>query len=83
MEIVVWQPPAGAAAGRCRLVKRGRVVVGWAEIGVRARPGGALVTWLEDVRVAALPRLFDGVTADAGRLMFAREVDHLLGVRSR
>ncbi|MCA1217328.1 SRPBCC family protein [Streptomyces sp. 8L] len=78
MEIVVWQPPAEGRAGRCRLEKRGRVVTGWAEIRVRAEAGKTRVTWLEEVRVAALPRLFDGVTADAGRLMFGREVDHLL-----
>ncbi|WP_407563074.1 SRPBCC family protein [Streptomyces sp. 184] len=35
MEVVAWSPPgAGRAAGRCRLVKRGRVVRGWAEIEV-------------------------------------------------
>ncbi|MCF3964016.1 SRPBCC family protein [Streptomyces fuscigenes] len=82
MEIVAWEPPAGGRPGRCRLEKRGRVVRGWAEIGVRAAPGGARVAWLEEVRVAGLPRLFDGVTADAGRLMFGREMDHLLGLPS-
>ncbi|GAA3717451.1 SRPBCC family protein [Streptomyces tremellae] len=81
MEVVVWEPPADGRAGRCRLEKRGRVVRGWAEIRVGAVDGGARVAWTEDLRVAGLPRLFDGVTADAGRLMFGREVDHLLRVR--
>ncbi|WP_329459223.1 SRPBCC family protein [Streptomyces sp. NBC_01497] len=78
MEVVVWRPPSDGRMGRCRLEKRGRVVLGWAEIGVRAEAGRTRVAWLEDVRIAAAPRLFDGVTADAGRLLFGREVDHLL-----
>ncbi|WP_159776512.1 SRPBCC family protein [Streptomyces sp. HM190] len=34
MEVVVWQPPEEGRAGLCRLVKRGSLVRGWAEIEV-------------------------------------------------
>ncbi|WP_030901986.1 hypothetical protein [Streptomyces sp. NRRL F-5126] len=82
MEIVVWCPPDDGGAGRCRLEKRGRTVRGWAEIRVRGDGAGVTrVSWVEDLRVAFLPHLFDGVTADAGRLVFGREVDHLLSAR--
>ncbi len=43
MEVVTWQPPAEGRPGRCRLVKLGTFVTGWAEIEVhpasRERPG--------------------------------------------
>src|SRR5947208_12509329 len=34
MEVVEWEPPQDGSAGRCRLVKRGRVMTGWAELSV-------------------------------------------------
>ncbi|MFC0602359.1 SRPBCC family protein [Streptomyces palmae] len=78
MEVVRWTPPAPDRPGHCRLVKRGTRVIGWAEIEVRAVPGGSLVSWQEDARVRGLPRLFDAPTAWAGRLVFGRVVRHLL-----
>ncbi|MFI8103168.1 SRPBCC family protein [Streptomyces sp. NPDC086023] len=81
MEVVAWAPPADGAAGRCRLVKRGRVVLGWAEIEVRpARDGGggAEVVWLEEVRLRGVPRLLDAPVALAGRALFGRALDRLL-----
>ncbi|MEU3790995.1 SRPBCC family protein [Streptomyces fructofermentans] len=80
MEITVWRPPGGSAAGLCRLVKRGRTVTGWAEIEVGAGPGGrgSRVVWREDAGVRGLPRAADPVVARAGRLMFGRAVDRLL-----
>jgi Polyketide cyclase / dehydrase and lipid transport len=80
MEVVAWQPPVRGHEGRCLLEKRGRIIRGWAAISVRAGTGGTRVSWVEDLRIAAVPRLFDGVTADVARLMFGREVDHLLRV---
>ncbi|MFK0253637.1 SRPBCC family protein [Streptomyces sp. NPDC090445] len=79
MEVVVWQPPAGTAAGRARLVKHGRAVLGWAEIEVRPlAAGGTEVRWREELRVRGLGRAFDPLVAAAARLLFARVVARLL-----
>ncbi|MCI3223100.1 SRPBCC family protein [Streptomyces sp. NP-1717] len=82
MEIVRWEPPAPGSPGRCRLEKRGRTVMGWAEIEVAETGAGAagrtLVTWSEELRFGFLPRFLDGVTARTGRVVFGRVVDGLL-----
>ncbi|MFI1213438.1 SRPBCC family protein [Streptomyces sp. NPDC020802] len=79
MEVVVWRPPLDGGPGLCRLVKRGSLVVGWAEIEViPAAGGGARVVWREELGVRGLPRAFDPVLASAGRRMFGRAVDRLL-----
>ncbi|MCM2417431.1 SRPBCC family protein [Streptomyces sp. RKAG293] len=78
MEVVRWEPPAPGGTGRCRLEKRGTVVVGWAEIEVGARDTGSRIVWREDLRVRRLPRLFDGLTVRSGRLMFGRAITGLL-----
>ncbi len=74
MEIVAWREPSF-----CRLEKRGRVVTGWAEVLVEARPVGSRVTWREDLHVRGLPRALDGVTRAVSTRVFARVVDRLLG----
>ncbi|MZD07536.1 SRPBCC family protein [Streptomyces sp. SID5785] len=74
MELVAWQPPR-----RCRMEKRGRLVRGWAEFEVRARPGGgARVEWHEELRVRGVPAVADPVLATAGRLLFGRALKSLL-----
>ncbi|MFE6336042.1 SRPBCC family protein [Streptomyces sp. NPDC057806] len=79
MEVTVWRPPAEDAPGLCRLEKRGRVVLGWAEIEVRPGPGGrARVVWREELRVRLLPGLFDRPLRAAGRWMFGRAANRLL-----
>ncbi|MFF0728536.1 SRPBCC family protein [Streptomyces sp. NPDC004134] len=85
MEVVEWSPPgAGRAVGRCRLVKRGRVVLGWAEIevyGPRAGTGdagAARVVWREELGVRGLPRALDPVVAWTARRVFGRVLDGLL-----
>lgn len=84
MEVVRWEPPApGRDSGYCRLEKRGRVVLGWAEIRVRAEapapPGGrSRVEWREEVRLRGLPRRLDPLLRRAGRLLFGRTVRRLL-----
>ncbi|GLF97083.1 SRPBCC family protein [Streptomyces yaizuensis] len=78
MEVVRWEPPDGAAAGRCRLEKRGQAVTGWAEIEVRAAGAGSVVVWTEDLRIGPLPRLLDPLTARVGRRVFGRALDGLL-----
>ncbi|WP_432072291.1 SRPBCC family protein [Streptomyces wuyuanensis] len=79
MEVVRWEPPAAGRPGHCRLEKRGRVVLGWAEIEVRKSPAGTVVTWTEDLRVRRLPDAAGPVLARAGRRVFGRAVDGLLG----
>ncbi|MFF8726139.1 SRPBCC family protein [Streptomyces sp. NPDC015171] len=79
MEVTVWRPPADGEGGLCRLEKRGRTVLGWAEIEVRPGPGGrSRVVWREELRVRFLPRVFDGVLERASRLMFGRAANRLL-----
>jgi len=77
MEVVAWDAPR-----YCRLEKRGRIMLGWAALSVDPLgPGRSKVTWAENIRVRALPRLFDGLTAFASRRLFARVVDGLLSPR--
>jgi hypothetical protein len=79
MEVTVWRPPADGEAGLCRLEKRGRMVLGWAEIEVRPGPGGrSRVEWREEVRIRFLPRAFDGVLERTARTVFGRAVNRLL-----
>ncbi|MFF7210295.1 SRPBCC family protein [Streptomyces sp. NPDC008238] len=79
MDVVRWEPPEAGRPGRCRLEKRGRTVLGWAEIEVWPREGGgSRVVWREDLRVRPLPGVFDRPTAWAGRLLFGRALDGLL-----
>ncbi|MET8949126.1 SRPBCC family protein [Streptomyces sp. NPDC004542] len=79
MEVTVWRPPGDGESGLCRLVKRGRVVLGWAELEVRPGPGGrARVVWREELRVRWLPSAFDRPLAAAARTVFGRTADALL-----
>ncbi|BCL23824.1 SRPBCC family protein [Streptomyces tuirus] len=79
MEITVWQPPKDGTAGVCRLEKRGRVVLGWAELEVRPGPGGRTrVIWREEIRIRFLPSLFDGVVRRSSRHVFGRALNRLL-----
>jgi hypothetical protein len=79
MEVTVWQPPEDGAPGMCRLEKRGRVVLGWAELEVRPGPGGRTrVVWREEIRVRVVPSLFDGVVRHSARYVFGRALNRLL-----
>ncbi|HTZ45455.1 MAG TPA: SRPBCC family protein [Jatrophihabitans sp.] len=71
MTVTEWQPPDGGTPGRCRVVKRGRWLTGWAEIEVRPEPGGCRLSWVEDVRTRWTPRWADPVAAAAGDRLFA------------
>ncbi|MFJ3231941.1 SRPBCC family protein [Streptomyces sp. NPDC086787] len=80
MEVTLWRPPRDGEPGLCRLVKRGRVVLGWAELEVQPGPGGGTrVLWREELRVRGLPGAFDPVLVRASRAVFGRAVDDLLG----
>lgn len=86
MEVVAWSPPgAGRARGRCRLVKRGRVVRGWAEIEVggpeadaRDGAGAVRVVWREELGVRGVPRALDPLVTWTARRVFGRVLDGLL-----
>jgi hypothetical protein len=79
MEVTVWRPPTDDGPGFVRLVKRGRVIRGWAEIEVRRGPGGrARVVWREELDVRLLPGVFDGLLAATSRRVFGRAVNRLL-----
>ncbi|QIJ65433.1 SRPBCC family protein [Streptomyces sp. JB150] len=79
MEVTVWDPPGEDTPGRCRLEKRGRVVLGWAELEVRPGPGGrARVVWREELAVRLLPAVFDRPLEAAARTTFGRAVNRLL-----
>lgn len=78
MDVVRWEPPQDGRPGTCRLVKRGRVVTGWAEIEVRPLRGGSVVRWREELRFGPLPALFDRPTAWCGRVVFRRALRSLL-----
>ncbi|MEU7034593.1 MULTISPECIES: SRPBCC family protein [unclassified Streptomyces] len=80
MEVVAWEPPGPGRPGRYRLEKRGRVVLGRAEIEVYETPGGgARAVWVEELRLRGVPGALDPVLALAGRWVFGRALDGLLG----
>lgn len=89
MEVVTWQPPRAAgkrseqleapAEGFCRIEKRGRVITGWAEIIVRAEPGGgSTLLWRELAEVPRAGRIGNAPGRLVGRLLFGRLADRLL-----
>ena len=78
MELVEWSPPEGDRPGRCRLIKRGTVMLGWAELEVAAHSSGSRATWTEQITVARMPKWADPVTRVSSRLMFSRVLRRLL-----
>ncbi|MEO7260311.1 MAG: SRPBCC family protein [Jatrophihabitantaceae bacterium] len=76
MEVTEWRPAAAGAPGRCRIRKLGPWLTGWAEIEVSPAPGGARVSWAEDIRARWVPRFADRllspVTAALGSAVFGR-----------
>lgn len=73
MEIVDWRPPH-----HCRLEKRGRLMQGWAEIGVSEEGEGARVVWKEEIAVRGLPKVFDPLVRLSSERLFGRLIDGLL-----
>ncbi|MFB6816228.1 SRPBCC family protein [Streptomyces sp. NPDC056347] len=79
MEVVRWVPPAAGRAGLCHLEKRGSLVRGRASIEVCPTDSGSHVVWVEELGVRLLPRWCDPALARAGRRVFGRALDGLLG----
>lgn len=73
MDIVEWNPPHF-----CRLEKRGRVILGWAEITVTAQATGSQVSWIEEVQPRGVPRIFGRFTTWATQWLFGRVLERLL-----
>jgi hypothetical protein len=79
MEVTVWRPPVDGRPGFTRLVKRGRVIRGWAEIEVRPGPGGRTrVIWREELRVRLVPAFADPLLGPVARYVFGRAANRLL-----
>jgi hypothetical protein len=78
MEIVEWRPPTDGAGGFCRIEKRGRVVLGWAELSVGSRPDGSHAIWREEATPARSPRFVQPLLGLAGRWLFSRVLRRLL-----
>lgn len=78
MTVTVLDPPTDGSAGRCEIVKTGRVVLGTAGFTVAPTgPGSCTATWWEDVEVApgALTRWADPLAARVATYGFARVLD--------
>lgn len=73
MRIEEWEPPH-----RCRLVKTGRVVRGWAEIVIEPTNAGSFLTWREELTVWGVPRFVDPLQRRVAAKLFSRVVDGLL-----
>lgn len=73
MEVVSWDPPRF-----CRIEKRGRVMLGWAELSVRETGSGSVVTWTEEAVPARLPRFARPAADAAARRLFTRVLRGLL-----
>jgi hypothetical protein len=77
MQVTHWQPPTANVSGRCRLVKLGRWVTGWAEINVDAEAGASRLTWIEDLRPRWTPRFADPLVRLVGSALFGRTIRKL------
>lgn len=72
MVVTEWQPPDESGNGRCRVLKRGPWLTGWAEVKVAATDGGTRVSWLEEVRTRWVPRFADPLVSAVGSVLFSR-----------
>ena len=77
MTVTGWPPPP-APRPRMRLVKRGRVLGGWAEIDVRPVDGGAEVSWTEEIYPASPLRPLGRPVARLTRRATAAMLDRVL-----
>jgi hypothetical protein len=77
MTVTQWQPPAAGEAGRCRIVKRGRWLAGWAEIEVLPTADGCRLVWIEDITPRWTPKAADPVVTRIGTALFNRTIRQL------
>jgi hypothetical protein len=67
MDVVAWDPPRF-----CRVEKTGRVIRGWAEIGVAPSASGSRITWREVAHVRGVPPFLASLERAVGRVVFRR-----------
>lgn len=79
MTVTGWQPPTDSTPGRCRIVKRGRWLAGWAEIEVTPAGEGTELVWIEDVAPRWTPKFLDPVVSLVGRKLFDRTIAQIAG----
>ncbi|MEO6704006.1 MAG: SRPBCC family protein [Jatrophihabitantaceae bacterium] len=72
MTVTGWQPPLDGTAGRCRVVKRGRWLAGWAEIEVQPTGTGCRLMWTEDIWPRWTPKAATPVVIKVGTVLFDR-----------
>jgi hypothetical protein len=77
MTVTHWQPPAGDQAGRCRVIKRGSWLAGWAEIEVRPAGDGCRLVWTEEIAPRWTPRLADRLVSAIATALFDRALRRL------
>ncbi|MGI8666371.1 MAG: SRPBCC family protein [Jatrophihabitans sp.] len=77
MTVTEWQPPRAAEPGRCRVVKRGRWLAGWAEIEVSPAGAGSRVVWTEDVSPRWTPGFAAPLVSLIGNRLFDRTISRL------
>jgi len=73
MEVMIWEPPAGAQRGYCKVRKLGPWIFGTAEIEVGSSNGGrdeTAVTWKETVRLRGVPPAFNPLVRAMGGILF-------------
>ena len=77
MTVTQWQPPADGRAGRCRVIKRGNWLAGWAEIEVLPVGDGCRLVWTEQLAPRWTPRLADPVVSAIASALFDRALRRL------
>jgi hypothetical protein len=73
MEVVEWNEPS-----YCKLVKTGRLMLGWAELEVEPHGAGSRVVWREDISVRCLPGFVAPVVRRSSEALFSRVLDGVL-----
>ena len=77
MEVTEWQPPSAERPGRCRVLKHGRWLTGWAEIQVEPIAGSSRLVWVEEIQPRWTPRFAAPVVALFGSMLFGRTIRKL------
>jgi polyketide cyclase/dehydrase/lipid transport protein len=80
MEVTYAVAPTQTSAGLARIVKTGRVVVGWAVLTVTPTADGATVRWHEEARLRGTGGPVAAVVNHVVRSGFGRLLDGLLAV---
>lgn len=78
MEVTAWLPPINGGEGFCRIDKRGRLVLGWAELTLTPSAEGTTIRWVEEARFRYAGPIGDAVNRATGPRVFGRLVDGLL-----